>query len=263
LQKQALDIFHTAQSHYFANPLKENYHNDLLVIQSLIYDKILKREFSGEILCQMPVSEGYHSRSAFLNYLRFVNESKKYHGVLSECPDAAEESTDWQAVSADSRYYYLLKKRVLEDIKLTEAIRSDWLFEFDLYEFLYLNIDQWKPKGNYYMDREIDAAKMDELIRELLNNPGRLCRDQAHHLAVKFYAKVIDHSLMPGKTDEELLEKAAEFLEEHYLRYSSMLSEQEAEMVIRQLLIANHKSFTNERLKFSDKLRQKVSAVLN
>ncbi len=253
-----LYVFQQSNRAIQPNPLL---YSDLVSVQSYLYRKITEKKLPANLACELYVPDEPQFLHLYLNYLNFTNALKNDPTLVIKCNSSENEQNnhtfDWAAIKADSRYYYLLKKRILEEKKLEIAVRTDWIYEFDLYEFLYFNIYNWAPHQDHLFDPEVDVTKMAAYTKKLLTSMNRLCPHQAYALASLFHSKVVQETYLQQQRTPQA-EESLQFLEGFFLKHAALLTADQAEHIVRQLLLANNISLRNERGVFALSLLERV-----
>ncbi|EMR04004.1 hypothetical protein [Cesiribacter andamanensis] len=240
-------------------------YGDLVSVQAYIFQKIIEGKFSPRLACALRVPEDPRYYHLYLNYLKFTNALRDYPALDVDCrqesasAEVVGDAFDWRAIDADSRYYYLLKRMVLEGHRLEGVWRTDWMVEFDRFEFLQYNILNWNPDTGQFFDRDIGVAEMAAQTSSLLKSLRHLCPHQAYGLAIAFHAKVVQQAYGQQQPSRQLEESLA-FIERFYIRHAAALSPQQATHIVQQLLMANSYSLRNERGRFAMDLLERVGS---
>ncbi|MEQ8417892.1 MAG: hypothetical protein RIB71_25655 [Imperialibacter sp.] len=92
-----------------------------------------------------------------------------------------------------SDYYFFLKVLFInEDETMLRLVnQSDQLLEFDLYHFIDYQVESFDPVHNFWLDEDIPIQKMQELVRRLARDPGRLCPVLIENISLSFYLKTL------------------------------------------------------------------------
>lgn len=239
-------------------------YGDLVSVQAYLYQKIIQKKFSPQLACKIYLSDDPKYYHLYLNFLKFTNALKADPTLDVDCRSfaSAEEDSDdkfdWRAIDADSRYYYMLKKLILDRKKLDVVWRTDWMEEFDLYEFLHYNIYYWDPKSGYFFDKEIGVKEMALHISKLISSNKRLCTHQVYGLAIAFHTKVLQEACHQQQKTEQLKESLT-FIERFFLQHADELDGAQATSIVQQLLLANSYNLRNEQGRFAIDLLERVA----
>ncbi len=223
---------------YTRNPaLKNIYVRQAVDIQYYAYQFMLKNKIDWELICSLDYPDEAVFYPLILNRYAFIFNYATGHGAQISCyPDINFNNryhADWydsghyyfhgpmrmisipsepdnsgsgwkQTPSVNSSpkgaYYYFLKKIFVDN---DESIRqyvyqSDNLYEFDLFELLYRNIEYWDPVNNIFYDSEIGLKEMYNLVEKLHSIDQRICPMQKEQLYLDFYLKCLYYYKLRG-----------------------------------------------------------------
>ena len=210
---------------------------------------IRAQELPPTFLCRLKYPRTHYFYPFVLNALHFINNAPIYPPAFAECFSPAEASLSFiNETDPWPPYYFLIRKLVFEKDAsiLSYVYRSDNLFEFDLYEFLKINIDGWDEKNDDYYDPGVDMDIMRKQLSRLYKIRKRVCTGQVDALAIKFYVKSINVYLEKGLRDiqeQNKLNIAFSFLKRYYLTRADQLNDAQAYGLARHFLLLNDLTF--------------------
>ncbi|MGK7395847.1 MAG: DEK C-terminal domain-containing protein, partial [Candidatus Cyclobacteriaceae bacterium M3_2C_046] len=187
----------------------------------------------------------------------------------SEVPDEPVNMAELHAISFSaplgyqlphSDYYFLLKKQVIfNDQHIGSwAIRSDDYLEFDLYEFLFINILNWDVWNNQYYDPELDYQEMIKQMDRLLKIHDILCPNQMYQLYLDLHLRVSyllkHHPELSGKVFSSLKK-----LSQYYADHLDQLDQASGMKLVKHLLWMGQYYHKNETYYLATDLLEKMS----
>jgi len=230
-----------------------------LDIQSFAYEMVAEGRIDPSILCQIDYPEEATYYNLILNRLYFIDHqglSKMRDlpchraSIFEKEPDVLLASLSTQVASKESPeefYYFILKNIVLAgDVRVSEYIeRSDHVYQFDLLEFLYINISNWQPSEGKLFDEDVTAEIMSLFLEDLFSMKEMICPNQISSIAIQYHLKVLYHSLNFGKCTD-LTHTSLMFLSDYYQEHSADLSDQLALAIAKQFMALTPLYFRNE-----------------
>ena len=144
-------------------------------------------------------------------------------------------------VHYQSAYYYFIKKVfVYGDKDIQQYVwQSDNLYEFDLYELLRRNVENWDPVNNNFYDADIDQDAMSVLIRDLQAIDQRICSMAKNQLYLDFYLKYLYYYKLYGnpydREQQFTIDQATRFISEYYRTRISILTPAQVLAIVKQL----------------------------
>ncbi len=138
-------------------------------------------------------------------------------------------------------YYYFLKKSFVtgdESIK-KYVIQSDHLYEFDLMNLIWRNVENWDPIHNSFYDEDIDMVEMARLIDRLKTIDKRICPMQKYQLYLDFCLKSLYYFRLHGnpydRDETDVAEQSLRYIGDYYISRISRLPDNIVMTVVRQL----------------------------
>ena len=239
------------------------YVQQALDIQSFAYEMIESGEVGPEILCKLIYPDIPQFYNLILNKLYYQEHQglKRYQNLPclgSYFEDqraikrfyASAEGTPPMEEVPDSRYYFVLKKIVLENDELVKRLveRSDHVLQFDILEFLYFNISNWQVWDNKLFDPEVTPEIMNEQLDRLLSMEGTICPNQVNSLKLLFHLKVMHSSLVTAEV-HDLTTESIDYVSHYYQGHAQKMDDRLALMVAKQLMSLTPLYFRNEPAK--------------
>jgi hypothetical protein len=220
-----------------------------VTIQMFAYQLIKEEEIDPEFYFALNYPDSPEYYHLQMNKLYF-NEKQ---GIVKKDPPVAHASLNGGSTSgvtndSQSRYYYYLKKRLIEGNKEINAqvLRKDAYYFTDLFDLLYPNLYGWNEYDSTFYDDEIDVEIMGNLVDRLL--PTKLCPDQKYQMALDFHLKVLHRATLASELTDQI-EKSYQFVTSYYKKRASKIDGRTAYNVAAQLVFLNHLFYKNESAK--------------
>ncbi|MEQ9426614.1 MAG: hypothetical protein RJQ09_19480 [Cyclobacteriaceae bacterium] len=226
------------------------YLRQALDVQSFTYGMIELGEVDASILCEIDYPDEPHFYDLILNRLYFLDNQgiNAFHGLpcgQSYLDDgvvlrrffASRKTEISSPPTADSRYYFVLKKIVLSnDERIKEYVsRSDYILQFDIAEFLRISIQNWNVLDGVLFDPEVTPEVMKEQLRRLLQMSSTICPNQVSWLALNFHLKVLHQAIVSNKKDD-LADEAMAYIADYYGKYADRMTPKLAMAIAKQLM---------------------------
>lgn len=224
-------------------------------VQSYAYELIKKGEIDASFFHKLQYSDNTKYFHLALNKLNFkrLNED-----LIPPQPEEENTAKIGELSVYNSRYYYMLKDRITKQTgKVAQMVeRSDKLYMWDLYEFVWFNIEGWNVWDNKFFDPEIDEKSMNYYISKLFAiGAEKICGDDLYQLAIDFHLKVLQSSA-EGVTQSYQFKKSYKYLTRYYMDRSKKLDGKTAYDISAQLVFLNNLFYRNEPIKAADKIMQ-------
>ncbi|MDA0194891.1 MAG: hypothetical protein O2887_07195 [Bacteroidetes bacterium] len=247
------------------------YLKQALDIQSFAYDMTSDGRLDPTILCKIDYPDNPAFYNLVLNKLYFEEHQGMSKTDNLPCDEASilDETLNNLLVSSTSLvntpeppgsfYYNFLKNIVLSGDERTKEYlqRSDHVYEFDLLEFLYLNISNWQAWDQKLFDEDITPEIMSLFLTDLMSMKNMICPNQLYSIAIDYHLKVLHHSLAAGEQNK-LTNESLRFLSEYYQEHSDNMNDRLALAIAKQFMALTPLYFKNEpAIEAYDVLRRK------
>jgi outer membrane protein OmpA-like peptidoglycan-associated protein len=132
-------------------------------------------------------------------------------------------------LSEKGDYYYFIKTLFFtRDKSILEFVnQSDNHVEFDLYNLLRMNVDNWDPIRNHFYDADIQIPQMYNLISNLRSRDRFICRIDVNQLYLDFYVKCLNNAKVndiSGNGDKiKIADASLSFLQRYYVAHAKSL----------------------------------------
>lgn len=224
-------------------------------VQSYAYELIKKGEIDASFFHELQYSDNAKYFHLALNKLNFkrLNEN-----LIPPQPEEDNTAKIGELSVYNSRYYFMLKDRITKQTgKVAQMVeRTDKLYMWDLYEFVWFNIEGWNVWDNKFFDPEIDEKSMNYYISKLFAiGAVKICGDDLYQLAINFHLKVLQSSA-ESKAQSYQFKKSYKYLTRYYLDRSKKLDGKTAYDISAQLVFLNNLFYRNEPIKAADKIMQ-------
>lgn len=224
-------------------------------VQSYAYELIKKGEVEPRFFHELQYSDKAKYFHLALNKLNFkrLNED-----LIPPQPEEANTAKIGELSVYNSRYYFMLKDRITNQTpQVTKMVeRSDNLYMWDLYEFVWFNIEGWNVWDNKFFDPEIDEKSMNYYISKLFAiGAEKICGDDLYQVAINFHLKVLQSSAESAAQSYQF-KKSYKYLTRYYLDRSKKLDGKTAYDISAQLVFLNSLFYRNEPIKAADKIMQ-------
>lgn len=224
-------------------------------VQSYVYELIKKGVLDGSYFHKL-------SYPADLKYFHLALNKLNFRRLNEDLipPQLEEENTAkiGELSVYNSAYYFMIKDRIINNsVKAAQMIeRSDNLYIWDLYEFVWFNIEGWNVWDNKYFDQEIDERSMNYHLDKLFAiGSKKICADDLYQLAIDFHLKVLQSSA-EKHTQSAQFKKSYKYLTRYYLNRSKNIDGKTAYDISAQLVFLNNLFYRNEPIKVADKIMQ-------
>jgi hypothetical protein len=140
-----------------------------------------------------------------------------------------------------SDYYFFLKILFIneDETMLSLVNQSDQLLEFDLYHFIDYQLESFDPLRNFWLDEDIPIQKMQELVRRLARDPGRLCPVLIENISLSFYLKslyYLNNYYDPTSPDHMALARdALSYISSYYRNKKAFMTPELNTLIQRQI----------------------------
>lgn len=224
-------------------------------VQSYAYELIKKGEIEASFFHKLQYSDNTKYFHLALNKLNFkrLNED-----LIPPQPEEENTAKIGELSVYNSRYYYMLKDRITKQSgNVAQMVeRTDKLYMWDLYEFVWFNIEGWNVWDNKFFDPEIDEKSMNYYISKLFAiGAEKICGDDLYQLAINFHLKVLQSSAERAAQSYQF-KKSYKYLTKYYLDRSKKLNGKTAYDISAQLVFLNNLFYRNEPIKAADKIMQ-------
>ncbi len=237
------------------------YVQQALDIQSFAYEMVARGKVSTGILCQLDYPDKSYFYNLILNKLYFQDhqgyDSYENLPCLESYLDRKHTSLRFFASLEDaqvlpdnrpkSRYYFVLKKIVLENDEYVKKLvdRSDYILQFDIFEFLFYNINNWSVWEGKLFDDEVTPKIMAQQLRRLHSMKAMICPNQINSLTLHFHLKVLHYSLVNAVADD-LTSQSIDYISHYYQQHAAKMNDRLALIVAKQLMAMTPLYFRNE-----------------
>lgn len=187
------------------NMSDERYTHSMRVLYTairMIKEGYLDKAFIYKL--EYPDQPGYaHLNAAKFEFMIQENipiESNEINIAKEEEKTGPEYDDEWFLSPEVQAYYQIVKTtagiRIYErngNSILSIKTRSDYFYEFDLWEFLWFNVTFWKPEENTLLDQDITPDQMESLIYQLKKVKKNLCRNSYQQLLLDYHLKYMKY----------------------------------------------------------------------
>ena len=249
-------------------------------IQIYAFEKVEDGSIDPEIICQLKWPDTPLFYPLVLNELDYINRFTDNELRQLSCyqqekdtnnndPDFESNPENVHAISfappldyklPHSDYYFLLKKKLVHNDQLIRswAVRTDDILEFDLYEFLFINILNWDVWNNVYYDEEVNYKEMLKQMNRLLEIHDILCDKQLYQIYLDLHLRIgylLRHDI---SMDQEVLNSLRK-LTQYYQKHLTWMPEKEAMKLVRHLLWMGQYYHKNETYEMAAQLLSNMS----
>ena len=162
-------------------------------VQENIFEGLKTGELDPAILKDVyyPDAPGFYH--LIMNKMDFLNnEGSKFKEVLEEKEKDTTLYERWWENPAMNSYYFFLKKMIVNDdpeISKLVASRTDRMMHWDLFEFLWFNINGWDPTRSSLYDSEVSPDMAGAYLRKLWSMNTNICPDDLYSLRLQYELK--------------------------------------------------------------------------
>jgi hypothetical protein len=227
-------------------------------LQLFAYDQIQSGKIPADFFCLLNYPDEHPYYPMIINKIDFENTF--FNSLLFNTPCYLESGLHpiWLPdieLAMDrndepvSKYYYFLKKRIVENDREIRnyVIRSDDLYEFDLYEFLKIGLENWNVEENRYYDTDLDYTRLKFWFGKLQQSKSQLCEKAILRLYVLLHQKIAGMARHGNKyvNDAGI---SLSYLASFYTAHESDISPETALNIAQTLLSYNNYFYHNEAL---------------
>ncbi len=237
------------------------YIQQALDVQSFAYEMVAKGEVSNSILCQLDYPDQPYFYNLILNKLFFQEHQGRDSFDDLPClesyldteipPQQFFTSIADPILDSDdkpkSNYYYVLKKIVLENNEYVKklVLRSDHVIQFDIFEFLFYNLNNWSVWDGKLFDEEVTPEIMAQQLQRLRSMKALICPNQMNSLTLLFHLKVMQSSVYNAQATD-LTSQSIDYISHYYQEHAAKMNDRLALIIAKQIMAMTPLYYRNE-----------------